>query len=132
MKEERNTFNINMGDTIYSDTEVGGGRRPRDDRRGEVGQVPPEPRAATWSTLRGSAGMYNHWDDHEFINDFTTPSTATRSTTPASRRSATTCRSPTREQNGIYRSFRWGKNLQVFFLDERSFRSAKASADHVR
>ncbi len=29
-------------------------------------------------------------------------------------------------RNGIYRTFRWGKNLQVFFLDERSFRSAKA------
>ena len=31
---------------------------------------------------------------------------------------------------GIYRSFRWGKNLEVFLLDERSFRSAKASANH--
>jgi phosphodiesterase/alkaline phosphatase D-like protein len=34
-------------------------------------------------------------------------------------------------KRGIYRSFRWGKNLQMFFLDERSFRSAKASANHV-
>ena len=32
---------------------------------------------------------------------------------------------------GIYRTFRWGKNLQLFFLDERSFRSGKASANHV-
>jgi phosphodiesterase/alkaline phosphatase D-like protein len=32
--------------------------------------------------------------------------------------------------SGIYRSYRWGKNLEVFFLDERSFRSAKASANH--
>jgi phosphodiesterase/alkaline phosphatase D-like protein len=29
---------------------------------------------------------------------------------------------------GIYRTARWGKNLQLFFLDERSFRSAKASS----
>ena len=28
---------------------------------------------------------------------------------------------------GLYRSFRWGKNLELFFLDERSFRSAKAT-----
>ena len=29
-------------------------------------------------------------------------------------------------QQGFYRTFRWGKNLELFFLDERSFRSAKA------
>jgi len=33
--------------------------------------------------------------------------------------------------NGIYRSFRWGRNLEVFFLDERSFRSAEANATNV-
>ena len=43
-----------------------------EDGRGQVGQVPPEPRAApTWPTCAGRAAMYNHWDDHEFINDFT-------------------------------------------------------------
>ena len=30
------------------------------------------------------------------------------------------------KSRGIYRSFRWGKNLEVFFLDERSFRDAGA------
>src|SRR5262249_15618139 len=30
-----------------------------------------------------------------------------------------------------YRTERWGKNLELFFLDERSFRSAKASANGV-
>jgi phosphodiesterase/alkaline phosphatase D-like protein len=34
-------------------------------------------------------------------------------------------------RNGLYRSFRWGRNLEVFFLDERSFRSPKASANGV-
>jgi phosphodiesterase/alkaline phosphatase D-like protein len=34
-------------------------------------------------------------------------------------------------RNGLYRTFRWGRNLELFFLDERSFRSAKASAGHV-
>ena len=29
---------------------------------------------------------------------------------------------------GLYRTFRWGKHLELFFLDERSFRSAKATA----
>ena len=35
------------------------------------------------------------------------------------------------DANGLYRSFRWGRNLELFFLDERSFRDAKASANHV-
>src|SRR3954447_18215231 len=30
-------------------------------------------------------------------------------------------------RNGTYRTFRWGRNLQVFILDERSFRSLRAS-----
>ena len=30
------------------------------------------------------------------------------------------------KKTGIYRSQRWGKNLEVFFLDERSFRSSLA------
>jgi phosphodiesterase/alkaline phosphatase D-like protein len=30
-------------------------------------------------------------------------------------------------KNGTYRSFRWGKNLEIFILDERSFRSLRAS-----
>jgi alkaline phosphatase D len=28
---------------------------------------------------------------------------------------------------GLYRTFRWGRHLELFFLDERSFRSAKAT-----
>ena len=29
-------------------------------------------------------------------------------------------------RNGLYRTVRWGRNLELFFLDERSFRSANA------
>ena len=91
----------------------------------------------TCSALRGSAPYYAHWDDHEFVNDFSPQENSSRqqrehqrprrSTRRAPRPSATTRRSPT-QRNGLYRSFRWGKNLEVFFLDERSFRSAKAGA----
>ena len=31
-------------------------------------------------------------------------------------------------RNGLYRTFRWGRHLELFFLDERSFRSAKVRA----
>ena len=36
-----------------------------------------------------------------------------------------------RRPTGLYRVAHWGKNLDVFFLDERSFRDAKASAGGV-
>ena len=55
------------------------------------------------------------------------PSMAARSTRRASRRSRLRAgREPS--ANGLYRTFRWGKNLELFFLDERSFRSAQGYA----
>jgi phosphodiesterase/alkaline phosphatase D-like protein len=80
MQAEGNAFNFNFGDTIYSDTEVG-------TRAANGDFTPAAPTALTvkakWakykqnlaltnlSNLRGSGAIYNHWDDHEFINDFT-------------------------------------------------------------
>jgi len=130
MAAERNDFNINLGDTIYSDSEISG--------------LPPALTVpAKWAkyrqnlgyghlrNLRRAAGLYTHWDDHEFINDFTLAEhgqaiyaagvQAFRDYSPVSYSPA----------NGLYRSFRWGKHLELFFLDERSFRSAKASAGGV-
>jgi phosphodiesterase/alkaline phosphatase D-like protein len=135
MAKEGNNFNVNLGDTIYSDTEVGS--------TVENGSfVPAQATALTvaekWAkykqnlklknlqTVRGATGMYNHWDDHEFVNDFTQPElggdiykageVAFRTYMPVTYSAS----------RGIYRSFKWGKNAEVFFLDERSFRTAKA------
>ena len=143
MVAEHNDFNIDFGDTIYSDPEVPG--------------VPPAltlgKKWAMYRTklgllnvqrLRSTAGLYNHWDDHEFINDFTphentfTASNGQVITIDPHKlynRSVRAFRDyepvTFTQDRGIYRSFRWGQNLQVFFLDERSFRSPKASAGHV-
>ena len=126
MSAERNAFNINLGDTIYSDSEV-------------AGTAPAVTVAAKWAKyrlnlslpalqrLRSSTGLYSHWDDHEFINDFTR---AENGTVYAAGVRAFTDYAPVTHtsRNGLYRTFRWGRNLELFFLDERSFRSAKASA----
>ena len=138
MQLERNAFNINFGDTIYSDTEVGATLS-----NGQFQPAAPTAltRVAKWakykqnlaltnlSNLRSSGATYNHWDDHEFINDFSKPEhgTAIYNAGVAAFRDYM----PVTYSNsaGIYRSFRWGKNLEIFFLDERSFRSAKASAN---
>ena len=71
MKAERNDFNVDAR---------------RHDLLGQRGAGPPEPdraeRGAKWAkyrvnlgnrslqALRASAGFYSHWDDHEFVNDF--------------------------------------------------------------
>ncbi len=127
MAAEGNEFNINLGDTIYSDSEVGGA---------PVARTVPEKwgkyklglRLGGLGVLRRSAGLYSHWDDHEFINDFSRPENgdaiyaagvkAFTDYSPVAKPSAT----------GLYRTFRWGRHLELFFLDERSFRSGKATA----
>ena len=71
MRSERNDFNIHFGDTIYSDSEVPGRpRADRADRRAEVGQVQGQLGNRRLQALRRSAGFFSHWDDHEFVNDF--------------------------------------------------------------
>ena len=74
--------------------------------------------------------MYNHWDDHEFINDFSRAEfggaiydagvKAFLDYMPVDLHAPA---------NGLYRIVPLGQNLEVFFLDERSFRSAKAQRE---
>ena len=72
IRAQDNDFNILMGDTIYSDTEVPGYTL------NDVAVSTDQKRAAyklnlgekAWTKARGSAAYYAHWDDHEFINDF--------------------------------------------------------------
>ena len=126
MRAEENHFNINLGDTIYSDSEVGGTPVAR-----TVSEKWEKYRLGlglpALFALRASAGLYSHWDDHEFVNDFSRAENggaiynagvkAFTDYAPVAKPTAAT---------GLYRSFRWGKNLELFFLDERTFRSAKA------
>jgi alkaline phosphatase D len=127
MRAERNQFNVNLGDVIYSDSEISG--------------LPPALTVAEkWAkyrqnlsypnlvALRRSAALYTHWDDHEFRNDFSVAELG-RPLYDAGV-DAFLDYQPARYSTGrgLYRRFRWGRNLDLFFLDERSFRSAKASA----
>ena len=126
MANEANAFNINLGDTIYSDSEVAGApvARTVSEKWGKY-KLGLALRAV--QKLRSSASLYSHWDDHEFVNDFSRAEhggaiyaagvKAFTDYAPVAKPSA----------NGLYRTFRWGKNLELFFLDERSFRSAKAA-----
>jgi alkaline phosphatase D len=130
IRREGNDFNIHLGDTMYSDSGVLG---------------PPFALSvpAKWAKyrenleqpnlrrVRAATGFYSHWDDHEFIDDFTIPEDGR----PLYRRGVKAFRdyAPVTftRRDGIYRSFRWGRNAELFFLDLRSFRSAKADAGGI-
>jgi alkaline phosphatase D len=130
MALEENDFNVNLGDTIYSDSEVPG--HP-------LAKTVPAKRAKyklnlavpNLQLMRRSAAGYNQWDDHEFRNDFSRPEfgdTIYNAGVKAFREFMPVKYS---KSGGDYTHQRWGKNLEVFRLDERSFRSAKASANHT-
>jgi alkaline phosphatase D len=153
MRKERNDFNVNLGDTIYSDTDS-------DLEYGDPLALTLDQKRAKYRTmltsstlrrLRSAAGMYNQWDDHEFLNDFaidqreypthsgTQPGQPKRTVTVDGQAIYRDGARAFREYmpvtysraRGIYRSFRWGKNVELFFLDERSFRDAGADDAHV-
>jgi alkaline phosphatase D len=142
---QKNDFNVLMGDSIYSDTEVPGYtlqdvavsvQQKWDAYKTNLGMKP-------WTKARGSAAYYAHWDDHEFINDFSQKEDTFPYSNDGVPQGSTnidgqklykngveafTDYNPVtyKKKTGIYRSERWGKNLEIFFLDERSFRSSSA------
>jgi alkaline phosphatase D len=139
MRAERNDFNIHLCDTMYSDSEILGRLEPIAlTVRAKWAKYKTNLGNVALRRLRGSAAFYSHWDDHEFINDFAPPENVFSSFGVVTnvngrllyRRGVKAFRdyAPVAysRRNGIYRTVRWGRNLELFFLDERSFRSAKA------
>jgi phosphodiesterase/alkaline phosphatase D-like protein len=126
MRAENNDFDINLGDTIYSDSEVGGTPAALTVAQ-KWAKYKQNLAMAALRSLRASTGVYNHWDDHEFINDFSRAENGD-AIYNAGRAAFLDYMPTTAGSLGLYRTFRWGRNAELFFLDERSFRSAKASA----
>src|SRR3954452_11372220 len=140
MAREKNAFNVNLGDTIYSDTEVGSEQQGGNFQPGAPTALSVKQKWAKYKMnvalrniqrMRGTGVTYSHWDDHEFVNDFSVAELGSKLYRDGAQ--AFTDYTPVtfNARNGLYRKFRWGKNLEVFFLDERSFRDAKASQGGV-
>jgi phosphodiesterase/alkaline phosphatase D-like protein len=130
MAGENNNFNIDFGDTIYSDPEVPNIKTALTEQQ-KWQMYRKKLAVKNMRTIRESTGLYNHWDDHEFINDFSIPENGTKIYKAGVSAFRTYEPVTYTSKTGIYRTERWGKNLELFFLDERSFRSAKASANHA-
>jgi alkaline phosphatase D len=127
MRRESNDFNVNLGDTIYSDSEIGG-LPPALGLEDKWAKYRRNLAFPNLTNLRDSAALYSNWDDHEFVNDFSIDEFGGLLYEAGAK--AFLAYNPVSYSNrlGLYRRFRWGRNLEVFFLDERSFRDAKASA----
>ncbi|HET6832010.1 MAG TPA: alkaline phosphatase D family protein [Solirubrobacterales bacterium] len=148
IRHQDNDFNVLMGDTIYSDTEVPGytledvALTVKEKWRAYKTNLGMRP----WARARGRAAYYGHWDDHEFVNDFSRHENRFPYSNEGEFQGVNRIKGEKlykrgvrafrdynpitySKRNGIYRSERWGRNLEVFFLDERSFRSSSADYD---
>ena len=86
--------------------------------------------------LLGSTSYVRVWDDHEVINDFgpltdvgaAPPYLAGVHLLPIGLR-AFLDYTPVASAPRLYRSLRWGRNLELFVLDTRSYRDANSATD---
>ncbi len=91
---------------------------------------------AHFQRLLRSTPLYSQWDDHEVINDFGAawplyPPDPTRAGYPNLVRAGRAALFLYGVIDGprVYRSFRWGKDVELFVLDARSYRSRNDLAD---
>src|SRR5262245_60010431 len=111
MAAERNDFNINLGDTIYSDSELSGSHPALNVeskwQKYKWGLALPAMRR-----LRATAGLYSQWDDHEFINDFSLAENGAAIYQAGVKAFTDYAPVTYSRRNGLYRTFRWGRNLE--------------------
>jgi len=129
---EESDFYVNLGDTIYSDSSCRAA--PASTLQDYYQAYQHNFSYDAFRDARASTSFITNWDDHEVRNDFNAQ-TVDPALFRAGRKAFVAYGgmaqpSPTL---GFYRKFRWGKEAEVFVLDERSFRTEEANtidADH--
>jgi alkaline phosphatase D len=151
VRDRRPDVFMGLGDMIYADNACGlVGMYGNTQIPGDFG--PATDRASFWShyryarsepklqrLLRGT-DYVGVWDDHEVINDFG-PATDIGTLPPYTPGvhlmppglqaflDYTPIASAEQAPDRLYRSFRWGKNVEVFMLDTRQYRDPNFAAD---
>ncbi|HEU5489940.1 MAG TPA: alkaline phosphatase D family protein [Gaiellaceae bacterium] len=147
IREWRPDVFVGLGDMIYADSacdplgrygnaQVPGGFGPAVDLAGFWAHWRYNRVDRGLQELLASASYVGVWDDHEVVNDFG-PRTAAPTTSPYTGadlfplgRQAFVDYTPlTSGGSRLYRSLRWGKHLELFVLDTRSFRDANSALD---
>lgn len=136
-------FFVALGDMIYADGVCEA--RGRYGNEQVPGQFAPADSAAQFAAhwnyqfddeafarFRANVPWYLTWDDHEVINDFD-PGRDFRTEDPGRRLMADGAAAAAKyggiDSDKFYRSVRWGKHLELFILDTRSYREANATPD---
>ncbi len=134
-RREGLNFFIYLGDTIYADSIVLGPNPATTlDEYRHTYKVNREYPALR--NLLAATSSYVIWDDHEVRDDFA--GLDVDPTLFGNGRQAfleympvmeSRLRDPSCAADPLFRTFRWGKDVEIFVLDERACRSAEAKAD---
>jgi phosphodiesterase/alkaline phosphatase D-like protein len=127
VRQDDPDFFIYLGDTVIADPEVEG--VPIATTLPEYRQLYRNNRQDEHlAGLLAATSTYAIWDDHEVVNDF--DSETVDPDMLAAGLQAFFEYMPIRQSpddpNRMYRSFRWGKDVELFILDERQYRTAEA------
>lgn len=119
-------FFLFLGDTAYTDTD--GNARTVDEYRASYKRNrEDEP----FLRFARATSIYAIWDDHEVSNNFD----RTHERLPVGRRvffEYWPIRQDPSDPARLYRSFRWGRLVEVFILDTRQYRSPPFERDTVQ
>jgi alkaline phosphatase D len=128
-------FFLFVGDTVYADVPCG---RPGTVRGANFTATTLDEYRARhrhnredepYRAFLAGTPVYAIWDDHEVRNDFAGPSEPLM---PAGRRAFLDywpIVPPADDPTRLFRSFRWGRLLEVFILDTRQYRSPNSEPD---
>lgn len=126
VQSDQPQFYMNLGDTIYADSPcLATPDTSLADYRNSYKQSFGYD---TLRNLRAAAPFYTIWDDHEVRNDFDRQ-TVDPTLYANGLRAFVEYDNMSRQRPGLgfYRRFSWGKNVDIFILDERTFRTEEAN-----
>jgi alkaline phosphatase D len=127
VRQDDPAFFVYLGDTIYGDyTNTGLPAATTVDDYRQRYKINWED--ANLQALLASTSTYAIWDDHEVKNDFAGQD-VDQAQMAAGRQAFLEylpIRQDEKDPNRLYRTFLWGKDVQLFILDERQYRSAEA------
>jgi alkaline phosphatase D len=135
MQRQNPDFFLFLGDTIYSDDVCPS--PPNEPGADFVATTLDEYRArhryqrgaASLRRLLESVPVYVTWDDHEVRNDFSGPFDERMPVARRALREYWPIAEHVDEPHRLYRSFRYGADLELFILDTRQYRSRDTDPD---